>query len=838
MEYHENLKSAVCHSTAAVLFCRARFLVLACLLAVLTACGSSSSGPSEPQTVKVGVLAPLSGSLKSLGEGMQAAVEIGLPQVNRRLALEGRQFRIATVVKDTASDPQSAVLALLALKFEGVKYVVGPISSAECETLLPYANALGMILVSPGSTATSLAIADDNLFRLMPNDTSQGAGTAALMVNKGFKAMVPVWRGDVWGDDLKAAISTAFQNGGGTVLSGVRYTPGAASYTSELDVVNTQVTQALSTYGAGKVAVVMLSYPTDSVTLLTEAAGTSNLKNAGWFGSDATTLSPLITASSTAAAFAQQVNFLTPIFSREDAVLPLKGTVLIDRVLREKISQRLGRSAETTAFGTWDGLWLAAKTYAAAGVDADIAALKTALVTSASGNVGLNGALVMNAAGDMNKGNYGYYTIAASAGSYRWQLRSAYQYELLATPRVVDVSEPTLKGLSPPSAEVKIGALLSLTGSQSYNGKSVLAGLNVALANINQYLAWHGYAVKLVLDVVDTASDKEVALSGFTTLADRGVRFIIGPVTSAECQRVLPSANSRGVVLVSPSSNAIQLAQPDDNLIRFVPSASNEAKALALLLYEQGVRSLAVLARNDIWGSDLATATGNEFTTLGGTVLTSLSYPEDTTNFASQLASLAATLQTANSATTAVLTASFDEISELFQQASAYPALATVKWYGGDGSAQNERLAATPAAAAFAAARGFTCPIEHVFVQHAPQPNSMPKLAIRDDIREAYNGVPALYAYPAWDALWIVATSLLDSEWSSDPATLRAAVISGSDNYIGMSNFMGLDANGDRKYGDYAFFTLTQGVSGYAWNNTATYHFHPMLYLPPKITYP
>ena len=49
---------------------------------------------------------------------------------------------------------------------------------------------------------------------------------------------------------------------------------------------------------------------------------------------------------------------------------------------------------------------------------------------------------------------------------------------------------------------------------------------------------------------------------------------------------------------------------------------------------------------------------------------------------------------------------------------------------------------------------------------------------------------------------------------------------------------MGLDANGDRKYGDYAFFTLTQGSGAYLWNLTATYHFHPALYLPPKITYP
>ncbi len=820
------------------LFVMWRTLLLMGVLGLLAGCSPSSNDPIEPASVSIGILAPLSGDLQSLGGGMQAALDVGLSQVNRRLALEGQTFRIKTIVSDTASDPQTAKAALAALKAQGVKMVIGPISSAECVALLPDAASLGMILISPGSSATSLAIADDNLFRLVPSDDSQGAGIAALAVQKGFTAIVPIWRGDIWGDDLKKSVSNAFQSSGGTVLNGVRYSPDASSYTTELNEADQQVSQALATYGAGKVAVVMISYPTESVTLLSSAANKTHLASAGWFGSDASTLSPLITASATAAAFAQQAQLLSPVFSREDAVLPLKGVVLIDRAMREKISRQLGQPAQTTAFGTWDALWLAARTYADTGINSDISALKKGLVSAASASVGLSGALVMNAAGDMKKGNYGFYSIAASGNSYSWKLKAAYQYELLATPRVIDIAESPLKGLAAPAAEVKIGALLSLTGSHAYNGLSVKAGLMTSLDAINNYASQHGYPVKFSLDIIDTTSREDVALSAFNSLADKGIKFIVGPLSSSECQQVLPAANARGVILVSPSSNAIELAQPDDNLIRFVPNATNEAKALALLMYEQGIRSLAILARNDIWGTDLANSTGTEFQNLGGVVIANRTYPVDTSNFANELEAISNALKTSSPSSTAVLTASFDEISNIFLQAATHPSLASVKWFGGDGSAQNELLAATPTAAAYAAARSFTSPIEHVFIQHPPQPNSIPKLAIRDDIREAYNGLPSLYAFPAWDALWIIATSLLDSEWSSNPTVLRNAVINGSDNYIGMSNFMGLDANGDRRYGDYAFFKLTQGSESYTWNHTATYHFHPALYLPPKITYP
>jgi len=817
-------------------------IVMMCIPLLLTACFGSSSGGTQTasggaQTVTVGVLAPKTGSLKTIGEGMQAALDVGLPQVNRRLALEGKNFRISIMVEDTASDPQTARAALAKLKAAGVTMVIGPVTSAECKAVLPDADSLGMILLSPGSTASSLAIANDNLYRLIPDDSCQGMATAALMLKKGFKAVVPIWRDDVWGNGLQDNIATAFQNGGGTALPGVSYTPGTTDFTTAMDTAATQVSRALATHGSGKVAVVMLSFPTESATLLSAAASRPDLALAGWFGSDAATLSPVLTASPTASAFAAQTSLLSPIFSREDAILPVKGIVLNDRAIRERISIRLGRSAETTAFGTWDALWLVARAYADS-PSTDITSLRSALVAAADSNVGLSGAMAFNDAGDMKKSNYAFYGIASGSGSYSWKLKAAYQYELLAAPHIVDVTEPTLKGLAPPSATVKIGALLSLTGTQAYAGRSVQAGLKAALNDINHYFAWHGYPVKLILDVIDTGTDPARALTGFNALAGRGVRFIVGPLSSAECQNVLSAANSQGVILISPSSNTIRLSQPDDNLIRFVPDATNEAAAIALLLQHEGINSLAILARNDIWGEDLAQQTAAAFQALGGTLLGTFSYSARAAIYADQLAALATAVSSSNSATTGVLALSFDEITDIFAGAAAFRPLSQVKWFGGDGAAQNERLAGNSAAADFAAARSFTCPIEHVFISHAPQKNSIPKLAIRDEIRETYGGVPALYAFPAWDALWIIATTLMDTEWSTDPARLRSAVIRGSDSYIGMSNFMGLNVNGDRKYGDYAFFTLTREAGAYTWDHTATYHFHPVLYLPPRMTYP
>ena len=66
-------------------------MLLLCTLLLQGGCSSSSSSSSDaPQTVTIGVLAPLTGDLKTIGEGMQAALAVGLPQVNRRLPWKGR----------------------------------------------------------------------------------------------------------------------------------------------------------------------------------------------------------------------------------------------------------------------------------------------------------------------------------------------------------------------------------------------------------------------------------------------------------------------------------------------------------------------------------------------------------------------------------------------------------------------------------------------------------------------------------------------------------------------------------------------------------------------------
>lgn len=105
---------------------------------VLAACGSDGSGGDSDDPIKVGVLVPLSGALELYGqEGVQGSA-LAAEQINAKGGLLGRKIKL--IREDTESEPGKALQKLKKLALEDeVDFVMGPISSAEREALLPFA---------------------------------------------------------------------------------------------------------------------------------------------------------------------------------------------------------------------------------------------------------------------------------------------------------------------------------------------------------------------------------------------------------------------------------------------------------------------------------------------------------------------------------------------------------------------------------------------------------------------------------------------------------------------------------------------------------------------------
>ena len=120
-------------------------------------------------TVNIGALLPLSGVRASSGKSTEAALERAVEDVNDYFSRTNSSMRFNVVVQDTESDPAISLEKLKLLKENGIRIVIGPATSANVEAVKDYADKNDILILSHSSTAPSLAVAGDNLFRFVTN---------------------------------------------------------------------------------------------------------------------------------------------------------------------------------------------------------------------------------------------------------------------------------------------------------------------------------------------------------------------------------------------------------------------------------------------------------------------------------------------------------------------------------------------------------------------------------------------------------------------------------------------------------------------------------------------
>jgi branched-chain amino acid transport system substrate-binding protein len=383
-------------------------------------------------------------------------------------------------------------------------------------------------------------------------------------------------------------------------------------------------------------------------------------------------------------------------------------------------------------------------------------------------------------------------------------------------------------------ATIKIGALLPLTGTLSSFGESADASLRIGLKDINNYFADSGSHTRVELIIEDTKTDPAVALEKLQDLESKGIRIVIGPATSAAVSAVKDYADSRGILILSVSSTAPQLAIPNDNVFRLVPDDSNQAQVIAKRMWQDGIKVVVPMWRTDVFGEGLHSALEENFEQLGGKVIDGVGYEPPTGDFAASLhrinfifweQDLKALSSRVDEAVkqygpneVGVYIVSFDEIVPIMIQAERHPELASVRWYGSDGSAQNADLIRNVDAANFAIKTSFVNPIYSI-------EESMDFNEVNRQITEDIGHPHRSYAEIAYDALWIVALTNDKASAQADADTLRKTLIETTDSYEGITGDTLLNNAGDRSSGSYDFWAITRNDDnngiGYEWKRIA-----------------
>ncbi len=367
----------------------------------------------QQREVTLGGLFPLSGQWDAIGQCSAIAMQLAVEDVNRYLEGNAAGIRFAAAIEDTHFDPATALEKARMLQARGVRLMIGPQSSAELANVRDFADRNELLLVSHASTAGSLAIAGDNIFRFTPSDQLEATAITTMMWEDGIRAVIPVWRDDEGNRGLEAATRSQFTRLGGTTLNGVHYSPAMRDFAPTLRALKAEIEMAAGRYGAGRVAVFATGFE-EGESLFAAASGDRMLSSVRWYGSDGAAQHEGIVANSRAADFAARVGYPSPVFALD------LGARDIWQPLHDRIKARTDHEPSAFAYAVYDAVWTVARAYVASGATQDRAKLRNAFTTAAASGYGATGWTVLNEAGDRRYGDFDFWAVVATEGKPRW----------------------------------------------------------------------------------------------------------------------------------------------------------------------------------------------------------------------------------------------------------------------------------------------------------------------------------------------------------------------------------------------------------------------------------
>ncbi len=147
--------------------------------------------PDNLNTIKIGVMAPLTGDGASYGEPARNVFELAKDEINSSGGINGKNLEF--VYEDSKCNGSAAVNAVQKLvNIEKVQFILGGLCSTESLAAIPVAAAAKVAMASSVSTSPKLAGISPYFFRTSPSDASQGQVDAQVAMQKGYKTVAVV----------------------------------------------------------------------------------------------------------------------------------------------------------------------------------------------------------------------------------------------------------------------------------------------------------------------------------------------------------------------------------------------------------------------------------------------------------------------------------------------------------------------------------------------------------------------------------------------------------------------------------------------------------------------
>jgi len=233
-------------------------------------------------------------------------------------------------------------------------------------------------------------------------------------------------------------------------------------------------------------------------------------------------------------------------------------------------------------------------------------------------------------------------------------------------------------------AALSVGSLLPTTGNLAFLGAPEIAGVDLAVKEINEAGGIAGKCVSVShKDSGDTTTD--IATQSATALINEGVDVIVGAASSGVSLSVIDQITGAGVLQISPANTAPDLSTYADNGLYFrtAPSDVLQGRVLGNLIVGDGASKVAFLTLQDPYGTGLYENAKIAIEAAGGSVVANEEFAPATKNFSSQIDKVLAAKPDA------IAVISFDEVKAILPELVKVKGWDPTKLYLVDGNTAN-----------------------------------------------------------------------------------------------------------------------------------------------------
>ncbi|WP_084040099.1 ABC transporter substrate-binding protein [Demequina sp. NBRC 110053] len=167
---------------------------------------------------------------------------------------------------------------------------------------------------------------------------------------------------------------------------------------------------------------------------------------------------------------------------------------------------------------------------------------------------------------------------------------------------------------------LKIGSFLPITGTLAFLGPPEIAGVDVAIDEINEAGGVFGSDVEILHTDSHDANNPSIGDQSITELVNAEVSAIIGAASSASTLLVIDDVDAAGIVMVSPANTSTSLSGYSDYYFRTAPPDTAQGAAVADLMMQDGAQNIAILVQGDDYGVSFRDVVQERVEGAGGTI--------------------------------------------------------------------------------------------------------------------------------------------------------------------------------------------------------------------------